>query len=44
MFIEAVKKYVGFKVLTVVAMKSSIFWNITLCPLMEDNLLCTSGG
>jgi hypothetical protein len=29
--------YVGFEVLTAVIMKSSIFWDITLCSPLKDN-------
>jgi hypothetical protein len=28
---------VGFEVLTAVAVKNSIFWDITLCSLLKDN-------
>jgi hypothetical protein len=31
------KFYVGFEVLTAVAMKSSVFWDRTLCSLMKIN-------
>jgi hypothetical protein len=41
---QLIKQGVGLEVLTVVVMKSAVFWDITLCSLLPDFMLvyCTA--